>query len=169
MAHPDIVHVTDAIPLRGPGPSGRRSDPHARSAGAGGARILALRTAALDRALARLTDGERRVLRLLLTGARASLVAVVAGETRAEVVNWLGRDQVYQRVIEAAQIGLAPAAQGDLFSLIVTELAQPDQEELDAGARATLAIIRALGRLDADLDRAAQSGPDADRWNATPP
>lgn len=169
MAHPELIHVNDPIPLWGPRPSQRHSGPHARSAGVGGARVLARRGAAFDHALDELTDSQRRVLRLLLTGARASLVADVSGEARADLANWLGRDQIYHRVIEAAQSGLPPTAQADLFSLIVTELAEQDEDELDAGARATLSIIRALGRLDADTDCLAHSRLRADRWDTSPP
>jgi len=166
MALPRIIHVNDPIPLRVAPPATSGDD---ASAPGTSVRVIALRRAALDRALAPLTPAQRRVLRLLLTCAPVGIVARIAREGRAVIEEWLGPGEVYGKLIEAAQNGLAPTDQAELFSLIVVELAESDGEVLDARARSTLAFIRAIGRLDAHTNCLADCSLRANRWDTTPP
>jgi hypothetical protein len=123
------------------------------------------RAAAFDVAVASLRPAQRRVFRLLLTGASIHLVADAAGVDRVQIVHWLNDGVTYQQAIDALQADLAPPIRARLHELIIAELtAQPDDHELEATARAILAVIRAIGRLDIETSVLDRSALRADRW-----
>lgn len=105
-----------------------------------------------DAALQELTEPQRRALRLLLTGARVALVSGAAGESRRVLDRWLGNEHVYLAPLRAVQRDVSPPERARLHAYITHELMWENDEGLDAEAWATLAVIRALGRLDAETD-----------------
>ena len=118
-----------------------------------------------DVELRELTEPQQRVLRLMLTGARIALVAGAAGESRRAVSRWLGGERVYLPALRALQRDLDPASRSRLHGYVTRELMWENDEALDAEAWATLAVIRALGRLDAETNLLEQSVLRATFWS----
>ena len=122
-----------------------------------------------DVELHELTEPQRRVLRLMLTGARIALVAGAAGEGRRAVSRWLGAERVYLPALRAIQRDVDPASRARLHGYVTRELVWENDESLDAEAWATLAVIRALGRLDAETNLLEPSVLRATFWSTTKP
>lgn len=120
-----------------------------------------------DVELRELTEPQQRVLRLMLTGARIALVAGAAGESRRSVSRWLGAERVYLPALRAVQRDLEPTSRARLHGYVTRELMWENDEALDAEAWATLAVIRALGRLDAETNLLEQSVLRATFWSTT--
>ena len=118
-----------------------------------------------DVELRELTEPQQRVLRLMLTGARIALVAGAAGESRRAVSRWLGGERVYLPALRALQRDLDPTPRRRLHGYVTRELMWENDEALDAEAWATLAVIRALGRLDAETNLLEQSVLRATFWS----
>jgi hypothetical protein len=130
---------------------------------------MARRAVAFDLAIAGLRLAQRRVLRLLLTGASLELVAQAAAVDRYHIVHWLGDGTTYRPAVDALQNDLGPAMRGRLHALIVSELAARDDDGLEAAAWATLAVIRAIGRLDTETNLLHHSSLRAERWSTARP
>lgn len=126
----------------------------------------ASRRAPVDLAVAALRPPQRRVLRLLLTGASLPLVAQAADIHLRDVLLWLSDDFTFRPAIEAVQRDLTPASRSRLRALIALELKSNDVPGLDATAHATLAVLRAIGRLDAETDLLHRSALRTERWKA---
>lgn len=120
-----------------------------------------------DAELRELTEPQQRVLRLMLTGARIALVAGAAGESRRAVSRWVGAERVYLPALRAVQRDLDPTSRARLHGYVTRELMWENDEALDAEAWATLAVIRALGRLDAETNLLEQSVLRATFWSTT--
>ncbi len=120
-----------------------------------------------DVELRELTEPQRRVLRLMLTGARIALVAGAACESRRSVSRWLGAERVYLPALRAVQRNLEPTSRARLHGYVTRELMWENDETLDAEAWATLAVIRALGRLDAETNLLGESVLRATFWSTT--
>jgi len=120
-----------------------------------------------DVELRELTEPQQRVLRLMLTGARIALVAGAACESRRAVSRWLGGERVYLPALRALQRDLNPMARARLHGYVTRELMWENDEALDAEAWATLAVIRALGRLDAETNLLEQSVLRATFWSTS--
>jgi len=120
-----------------------------------------------DVELRELTEPQQRVLRLMLTGARIALVAGAAGESRRAVSRWLGGERVYLPALRAVQHDLDPASRARLHGYVTRELMWENDEALEAEAWATLAVIRALGRLDAETNLLEQSVLRATFWSTS--
>lgn len=123
--------------------------------------------ARFDVELRELTESQRRVLRLMLTGARIALVAGAACESRRAVSRWLGAERVYLPALRAVQRDLEPTSRARLHGYVTRELMWENDETLDAEAWATLAVIRALGRLDAETNLLEQSVLRETFWSTT--
>ncbi|HKB54940.1 MAG TPA: hypothetical protein VKD22_13170, partial [Ramlibacter sp.] len=78
--------------------------------------------ARFDLQLRELSDGQRRVLRLMLTGARLALVSGAAGESRTVVSRWLGAERVFLPALHAVQRDLDPTARARLHGYVTREL-----------------------------------------------
>lgn len=120
-----------------------------------------------DVELRELSEPQRRVLRLMLTGARIALVAGAAGESRRDVSRWLGGERVYLPALRAVQRDLEPPSRARLHGYVTRELMWENDEALDAEAWATLAVIRALGRLDAETNLLERSVLRATFWSTS--
>lgn len=120
-----------------------------------------------DVELRELSEPQRRVLRLMLTGARIALVSGAAGESRRDVSRWLGGERVYLPALRAVQRDLEPTSRARLHGYVTRELMWENDEALDAEAWATLAVIRALGRLDAETNLLEQSVLRATFWSTS--
>ncbi len=121
--------------------------------------------AEFDAEIHELTGPQRRVLRLMLTGARVALVAGAAGEHRRSLDRWLGSEHVYLSALRAVQRDVGPTARARLHTYMTRELIWENDEGLDAEAWATLAVIRALGRLDAETNLLEQSLLRSEMWS----
>lgn len=122
-----------------------------------------------DVELRELTEPQRRVLRLMLTGARIALVSGAAGEQRALVARWLGGERVFLPALQAVQRDLDAPSRARLHGYVTRELMWENDEALDAEAWATLAVIRALGRLDAETNLLEHSLLRATFWSTAKP
>ena len=109
------------------------------------------------------------MLRLLLTGARMALIAGASGEHRRVLDRWLGTEHVYLATLRAVQRDLGPSARAHLHAYITRELIWENDEGLDAEAWATLAVIRALGRLDAETNLLDDSVLRTESWSTDIP
>jgi len=122
-----------------------------------------------DAALRDLSDAQRRVLRLMLTGARIALVSGASGEQRRVVSRWLGAERVFLPTLQAVQRDLDAPSRARLHGYVTRELMWENDEALEAEAWATLAVIRALGRLDAETSVLEQSMLRATFWSTAKP
>jgi hypothetical protein len=122
-----------------------------------------------DAALRDLTVAQQRVLRLMLTGARIALVSGAAGEQRRLVARWLGGERVFLPALQAVQRDLDAPSRARLHGYVTRELMWENDEALDAEAWATLAVIRALGRLDAETNLLERSLLRATFWSTAKP
>jgi len=125
--------------------------------------------AQFDAELRDLTEPQRRVLRLMLTGARIALVSGAAGESRRAVSRWLGAERVYLPALRCVQRDIDPVSRARLHAYVTRELTWENDEALDAEAWATLAVIRALGRLDAETNLLEHSVLRATFWSTAKP
>lgn len=115
----------------------------------GGRRRSEPALAAFDDALRALAPTQRRALRLLLTGARLALVAGATGEDRRSLVSWIGAEHTFVAALQSLQRDLDVTDRATLRALVAAELRWENDELLDAEQWATLALIRAVGKLDA--------------------
>ena len=122
-----------------------------------------------DATLRELSDAQRRVLRLMLTGARIALVSGAAGEQRRLVARWLGAERVFLPALQAVQRDLDAPARARPPGYVTHELTWGDDEEIEAEEWATLAVIRALGRLDAETNLLEHSVLRASFWSTAKP
>ncbi|HEY7894417.1 MAG TPA: hypothetical protein VIC24_05915 [Gemmatimonadaceae bacterium] len=122
-----------------------------------------------DASLRELSDAQRRVLRLMLTGARIALVSGAAGEQRRLVARWLGAERVFLAALQAVQRDLDGPSRARLHGYVTRELMWENDEGLEAEAWATLAVIRALGRLDAETNLLEHSVLRATFWSTAKP
>jgi hypothetical protein len=113
--------------------------------------------ASFDHAVARLVPEQRRMLRFLLTGASLQMVAMASGIERRRLVQLLSDHSLYRPAFEALLVDVEPEMRARLHVLTEQELLYLREAGLDADARAMLAIIRAVGRLDTEMGILAHS------------
>jgi hypothetical protein len=103
-----------------------------------------------ETAIAGLCTVQRRVLRMLLTGAPVPLVTALAMVDARQVEDWLIDDGPLHAAIATLHRGLPASLRTRLRTLVQREIRSFDAALHDASARASLVIVRAIGRLDAE-------------------
>lgn len=122
-----------------------------------------------ERALEFLSITQRRILRCLLTGASLPLIAGIFAVDPRDIEEWLVEGGALHRAITALHRALPFPLCARLRVGITNELRALDGSPHEPAARATLAIVRAVGRLDAELRLLDHSPLRRDGWSVGAP